>query len=65
MNIAIWIIAIVEVIRALQNMIQIIMVAKSNATQQFGRATDAFIESLNKTDSEFMEQMLEQLKEKK
>ena len=63
MNIAIWIIAIVEVIRMLQNCIQIMQIKKANSNPQFERATDEFIKSLNKTDSEFMEQMLEQLKE--
>lgn len=58
MKIAIWIIAIVEVIRALQNMIQIIMVAKSNSNPQFKRVTDAFIESLNKTDAEFIQEIV-------
>lgn len=63
MNIAIWIIAIVEVIRMLQNCIQIMQIEKANSNPQFERATDEFIKSLNKTDKEFMETMLEQLKE--
>lgn len=65
MNIAIWIIAIVEVIRMLQNCIQIMQIKKANSNPQFKRATDEFIKSLNKTDKEFMETMLEQLKEEK
>lgn len=63
MKIAIWIIAIVEVIRALQNMIQIIMVAKSNSNPQFKRVTDAFIESLNKTDAEFIQEIVKGVEE--
>ena len=50
MNIAIWIIAIVEVIRMLQNCIQIMQIKKANSNPQFERATDEFIKSLNKTD---------------
>ena len=63
MNIAIWIIAICEIIRMLQNCIQIMQIIKANSNPQFERATDEFIKSLKKTDSEFVEDMLEKLKE--
>lgn len=38
-------------------------IKKANSNPQLERATDEFIKSLNKTDKEFMETMLEQLKE--
>lgn len=65
MTIAIWIIAICEAIRLIQNTLQLLMMNFERKNPQMKRATDAFIKSLNKTDSEFMEQMLVQLKEKK
>lgn len=63
MNIAIWIIAIVEVVRMLQNCVQIMQIKKANDNPNFTRATDEFIKSLNKTDEKFISEMLEQLKE--
>ena len=46
MKTAIWIIAITELIRAVQNAIQIYMVSKKSANNEIKRATDVFIESL-------------------
>lgn len=63
MIIAIWIIAICEVIRMLQNFIQIWQIKKANGMEQMNRATDAFVKSLNKTDAEFVEDFLEKFKE--
>lgn len=65
MTTAIWIIAIVEVIRALQNGIQMFMVYNANNNKEFKRATDEFVKSLNKTDAEFVEDMLKKFEEKK
>lgn len=48
---AIWIIAITELIRVVQNAIQLYMVSKKSANNEIKRATDAFIESL-KADME-------------
>lgn len=60
MKIAIWIIAVVEIIRALQNAIQLVISARSNSNRQMKRATDALIQSFEKTDREFLAQMKEQ-----
>ena len=54
---AIWIIAICEVIRAMQNMMQL-MIARRQ-TMLNVRATDEFIQSLKKSDREFVREMLE------
>lgn len=51
MKTAIWIIAITELIRAVQNAIQLYMVSKKSANNEIKRATDVFIESL-KADME-------------
>ena len=51
MKTAIWIIAITELIRAVQNAIQLYMVSKESANNEIKRATDVFIESL-KADME-------------
>ena len=51
MKTAIWIIAITELIRAVQNAIQLYMVRKKSANNEIKRATDVFIESL-KADME-------------
>lgn len=65
MRIAIWLIAICEVIRMLQNFIQIWQIKKANGMEQMNRATDAFVKSLSKTDAEFVEDFLEKFKEQK
>lgn len=63
MNIAIWIIAIVEVIRMIQNCIQIMQFKKANSNSQLERATDEFVKSLNKADEEFVECVLKKFEE--
>ncbi len=63
MNVAIWIIAIVEVIRMLQNCIQIMQIKKANANPHFERATDEFIKSLHKTDAEFIQEIIKGVEE--
>ena len=58
MKIALWIIAICEVIRALQNMVQLVHVKKSEKVSE--NAYQEFIKSLHKTDREFVRNMLEE-----
>lgn len=65
MIIAIWIIAICEVIRLIQNSLQLLMMNYERKNPQMKRATDEFIKSLNKTDKQFVEDFMEQLKEQK
>ena len=63
MNIAIWIIAICELIRLIQNSLQLLMMNYERKNPQMKRATDEFIKSLNKSDKEFVEDFLKELKE--
>ena len=58
MIVAIWIIAIVEVIRALQNMVQIMTIRHDTANRD--NAYAEFIKNLRGTDKEFVRQMLEE-----
>lgn len=51
MKTAIWIIAIAELIRVIQNAIQLYMVNKKSANNEIKRATDMFIKPL-KADME-------------
>lgn len=57
-----WIIAIVEVIRALQNSIQLFILATSNSKKNIDRATDAFINSLDTVDQKFVDKWLEDMR---
>lgn len=65
MTVAIWIISICEVVRMLQNCIQIMQIKKANSKDsiRFDKATDEFIKSLKRSDKEWLEDLLEQLKE--
>lgn len=65
MKIAIWIIALCELVRLIQNTLQLVMMNSARKNDQFKRATDEFIKSLNKSDSKFVEDMWEKLKESK
>ena len=58
MIIAVWIIAIVEVIRALQNLIQIMTLRHDMANRD--NAYAEFVKSLHGTDKEFVRRMLEE-----
>lgn len=58
MIIAIWIIAICEVIRMLQNMVQIATI--KHDTKGRDNAYAEFVKSLHGTDREFVRQMLEE-----
>lgn len=55
---AIWIIAICEVIRAIQNTMQIAMVKHDTGARD--NAYAEFVKSLNKTDREFVKDLLEE-----
>ena len=58
MTIALWIIAVCEIIRAAQNMIQIATIRHD--TQGRDNAYAEFIKSFKQTDREFVRQMLEE-----
>lgn len=58
MSIAIWIIAICEVIRMLQNAIQIHMIHHDTSARD--NAYAEFIKSLKSTDREFVRRLLEE-----
>ena len=58
MTLALWIIAICEVIRAAQNSIQLWHVKKSEKVS--ANAYQEFIKSLHKTDREFVKDMLQE-----
>jgi hypothetical protein len=55
---AVWIIAIVEIIRMMQNMMQIIAIKHDTANRD--NAYAEFIKSLRGTDKEFVREMLEE-----
>jgi bifunctional pyridoxal-dependent enzyme with beta-cystathionase and maltose regulon repressor activities len=58
MTIAIWIIAVCEVIRAIQNMIQIMAIRHDTGARD--NAYAEFVKSLKQTDREFVRRMLEE-----
>lgn len=58
MTIAIWIIAICEVIRALQNMFQLKAINHDMSARD--NAYAEFVKSLKKTDREFVKDLLEE-----
>ena len=58
MEIAIWIIAICEIIRAIQNIVPIINTIKNSKAQE--NAYSEFIKSLKKSDKEFMRDMIQE-----
>jgi hypothetical protein len=60
MTIAIWIIAICEVIRAIQNIVPIVVQVKNSKSQE--NAYSEFIKSLKKSDKEFMADMIQEWK---
>ena len=61
MEVALWIIAICEVIRALQNMLQIWLIIRD--TGQRDNAYKEFVKSLKSSDREFVKRMLEEFEE--
>lgn len=58
MIVALWIIAVCEVIRALQNHIQLSMVRRDSFSRD--NAYAEFVKSLKQTDRQFVERMLEE-----
>ena len=56
--IAVWIIAICEIVRALQNMIQLIAIRHDSG--QRDNAYAEFIKSIKKDDKQFVKEMLEE-----
>lgn len=58
MIVALWIIAICEVIRVAQNMVQIMAIRHD--TEARDNAYAEFVKSLNQTDKEFVKRMLEE-----
>lgn len=58
MKIALWIIAVCEVIRAAQNMIQIMSIKQDKGMRE--NAYSEFVKSLKYTDREFVERMLKE-----
>lgn len=58
MTIAIWIIAVCEVIRALQNLMQLRMLKHDSGARDSAYAE--FVKSLKQSDKEFVRQVLEE-----
>ncbi len=58
MTIALWIIAVCEVIRALQNIVPIVVQVRNSKSQE--NAYSEFIKSLKKSDKEFMADMIQE-----
>lgn len=61
MTIAIWIIAVCEIIRAAQNMLQIAMLKRDTGARD--NAYAEFVKSLKDTDKEFVRKVLEEFEE--
>ena len=58
MIVAIWIIAVCEVIRALQNIVPIVVQVKNSKSQE--NAYSEFVKSLKKTDREFVDDLIKE-----
>lgn len=58
MEIAIWIIAICEIIRAIQNIVPIVVQVRNSKNQE--NAYSEFIKSLKKSDKEFIADMIQE-----
>ena len=58
MTIALWIIAVCEVIKAVQNMIQIMVIRKDTGARD--NAYAEFVKSLKQTDKEFVRRVLDE-----
>ena len=61
MKIAIWIIAVCEVIRAAQNMIQIMAIRQDKGMRE--NAYSEFVKSLKQTDREFVQNVLREFEQ--
>ena len=62
MTAAVWIIAICEVVRLIQNSIQLLYLRKEDGNRE--NAYKEFVKSLNRTDSEFVQSMLKEIEER-
>jgi len=58
MIVAIWIIAVCEVIRAIQNIVPIVVQVRNSKNQE--NAYSEFVKSLKKTDREFMDDLVKE-----
>ena len=58
MTIALWIIAVCEVIRALQNIVPIVVQVRNSKNQE--NAYSEFIKNLKKSDKEFVADMIQE-----
>jgi len=58
MTIAIWLIVIIEAVRAAQNMMQLAMLKHDTGARD--NAYAEFVKSLNKNDRQFVKEMLEE-----
>lgn len=63
MTVAIWIIAICEVVRLVQNTMQLLMMNKASKDDQLKRATDEFVKSLNRCDEDFVKGLIDKYTE--
>lgn len=61
MTVAVWIIAICEIIRMLQNLIQLRLLVCDNSARD--NAYSEFVKSLKMKDREFVKRMLEEFEE--
>lgn len=59
MTIALWIIAVCEVVRAVQNAIQLRAIHHSN--EAYDNACNEFVKSMKDTDKAFVRKLLEEL----
>lgn len=62
MTVALWIIAVCEVIRMVQNAMQLMMVKRDSSARD--NAYAEFVKSLKVTDMEFVKRMLEEFEKK-
>lgn len=63
MSVAIWIIAVCEVVRALQNLMQLRMVKHDTSARD--NAYSEFVKSLKATDREFVERVLREFEDER
>lgn len=63
MSVAIWIIAVCEVVRALQNLMQLRMVKHDTSARD--NAYAEFVKSLKATDREFVERVLREFEDER
>ena len=62
MTVAVWIVAICEVVRLIQNSIQLLYLRKDDGNRE--NAYKEFVKSLNRTDSEFVQSMLKEVEKR-